>query len=809
MKKKIVWLPYDMDTAIGINNEGALVFSYSLEDIDTIEGGADVFNGQKSVLWQNIRACFYDELKTMYQNLRSKGVLSYDVVEKMFEDHQAKWPEAIFNEDAVFKYIDPLIDDGTAAYLPMLQGSKAEQRKWWLYNRFRYLDSKYNAGDALSDVIQIRGYAKADVTVTPYADIYPAVKYGSYLVTTRGERNKATTLACPLDNVNDTEIYIYSASQLKSVGDLSGLMVGFADFSMATKIQNLKIGDKRSSYSNGNLTELDLGNNTLLKSIDVRNCPALTQAVNLRGCVNIEEAYFDGTSVTGLGLPDGGVLRVLHLPSTVTNLTILNQTALTDFSIASYGNISTLRLENVPGIDTKAVLKAIPASSRVRLIGFTWECADADEISSLLDILDTMRGLDENGGNMDQAQVSGTIHTVSLKGSDIATFSSRYPYITIKADHTTSSLYYYNHDGSVLLYTETIRDGGNGGAYTGRPERAATAANSYTFIGWSRKKDSITADADALQNIVADRRVYAAYSIEGRTYTIRFYNGTTLLQTSPNIPYEGGTSYTGEKPVKTGTDYPDDYEFIGWSPAPEKITGDTDCYAQYRYVGFVSLRLIEHSLSGAYQNDRVKTIGRYALSGNADLTSVSFGAVTEVANSAFSGCSNLVSVDMPETLSISESAFSQCRKLRTISIPKAKRVGMNAFTQCSALNDIDMRDLETIESESFYYCTNLKNVLFGAKIKSIGYGAFRYCSGMKGSVTFGKNLTSIQGSAFYGTGITEVHFTNKPTVLNNRAFEGAKVKDIYVPWSEGEVSGAPWGASEATVHYNTIEADEN
>ena len=27
MKKKIVFLPYDFDTAIGINNEGALVFS--------------------------------------------------------------------------------------------------------------------------------------------------------------------------------------------------------------------------------------------------------------------------------------------------------------------------------------------------------------------------------------------------------------------------------------------------------------------------------------------------------------------------------------------------------------------------------------------------------------------------------------------------------------------------------------------------------------------------------------------------------------------------------------------------------------
>ena len=64
----------------------------------------------------------------------------------------------------------------------MLQGAKAEQRKWWLYNRFRYMDSKWNAGDALRQVIQLRGYAKADVTLTPYTDIYPTVKYASYLV---------------------------------------------------------------------------------------------------------------------------------------------------------------------------------------------------------------------------------------------------------------------------------------------------------------------------------------------------------------------------------------------------------------------------------------------------------------------------------------------------------------------------------------------------------------------------------------------------------------------------------------------------
>lgn len=300
IKKKIVFLPYDFDTAIGINNEGALVFSYNLEDIDQTEGGADIFNGQQSVLWKNMRAAFFDEMKAMYQTLRSTGALSYDKVERMFEEHQAKWPEAVFNEDAWFKYLAPLVEKGNASYLSMLQGSKAEQRKWWLYNRFRYIDSKYNAGDALTDVITVRGYAKSNITVTPYADVYASIKYGSYLVQTRATRNHAYTLVCPLDNVNDTEIYIYSASQLASVGDLSGLMVGYADFSHAVKLQSLKLGDESASYSNGNLTELYLGNNELLRTIDVRNCPALTQAVDISGCINIESVYFDGTSISTL-----------------------------------------------------------------------------------------------------------------------------------------------------------------------------------------------------------------------------------------------------------------------------------------------------------------------------------------------------------------------------------------------------------------------------------------------------------------------------------------------------------------------------
>ena len=127
------------------------------------------------------------------------------------------------------------------------------------------------------------------------------------------------------------------------MGDLSGLMVGYADFSMAVKLQNLILGKSNEGlspgdehwYSNGNLQTLYLGNNTLLQSIDVRNCTGLgtgeQTTVDISGCTNIKTVLFDGTNITGLTLPDGGVLETLHLPGTITILKVLNQTGISDF----------------------------------------------------------------------------------------------------------------------------------------------------------------------------------------------------------------------------------------------------------------------------------------------------------------------------------------------------------------------------------------------------------------------------------------------------------------------------------------------
>ena len=592
MRRKAVAEPYDMDTALGTNNEGSLVFPYDLEDTDHLEGGADIFNGQNSTLWCNLRDSHRAEISQMYKTLRSNGILAYGNVESQFEEHQSKWPEALLNEDSWFKYITPLTDpdvgkEPTAVYLPMMQGPKTEQRKWWLYNRFQYEDSKYNAGDALNEVIQLRGYAKADITVTPYASIYPTVKYGSYLVQKRGSAGTPTTLECPVTTLNDTEIYIYSARQVASIGDVSGLKVGFADFSMATHLQEIKVGDESSEYQNGNLNDLTLGSNALLRKIDARNCTALgtgkQKSVDMSGCEIIEEAYFDGTKIQGLTLPVGGVLKKLHLPDTMTNITVRNQHLLSEFVCAGYSNITTLRLENNSSIiDERAILHAIPAGARVRLVGFYWECDDAQEIESILDLLDTMRGLDENGNNMAQAQVSGTIHTESLTGEQVASYNERYPHITILADMTTSYRYYHDEDGTLLKTVECHDGVPQEAAPTGMSKpNSADGHYSYTFAGWTKTQGSDTVDPDALDPVIADRHLYAVYEAHVRTYTVtwRNSNGTTL-ETDENVPWGTMPSYNGSTPQNPSGSSP----FTAWTPTPARITGNTTYTATYTPV---------------------------------------------------------------------------------------------------------------------------------------------------------------------------------------------------------------------------------
>ena len=67
-----------------------------------------------------------------------------------------------------------------------------------------------------------------------------------------------------------------------------------------------------------------------------------------------------------------------------------------------------------------------------------------------------------------------------------------------------------------------------------------------------------------------------------------------------------------------------------------------------------------------------------------------------------------------------------------------------------------------------------------------------------------ESLLQIDANAFcYCTGLTAITFKSTPNSIANNAFYGCtNIRNINVPWAEGAVANAPWGATNATINYN-------
>ena len=91
-----------------------------------------------------------------------------------------------------------------------------------------------------------------------------------------------------------------------------------------------------------------------------------------------------------------------------------------------------------------------------------------------------------------------------------------------------------------------------------------------------------------------------------------------------------------------------------------------------------------------------------------------------------------------------------------------------------------------------------------SSVTSIGVSAFASCTSLT-SVTIPSSVTSIGVSAFVScTSLTSVTIPSSVTSIGVSAFVSCtRLTDIYCGFAEGAVSGAPWGADNATIHYNS------
>lgn len=189
--------------------------------------------------------------------------------------------------------------------------------------------------------------------------------------------------------------------------------------------------------------------------------------------------------------------------------------------------------------------------------------------------------------------------------------------ITLYAVFTSSlrsfTVSYYDDDDT-LLSTESVVYGNNANGPLSNPTKASTAYYTYPFLGWELIKGN-GVNSGALQNITADRSVWAVYDELLRTYTVSYYDRSGTLLDEETVSAGGNAAeipaIATEDIKDTSTGTGTRYTFIGWGTSQGGsvvsglligITSNIDAYAICTSTALYRVRyysLVPALISGA------------------------------------------------------------------------------------------------------------------------------------------------------------------------------------------------------------------
>ena len=188
-----IWYPifYDIDTQLGLNNVGALLWDYNEDATEN-----KTFSTAESVLWVNFADMYASLIRSTYAALRSGGdgaKLSYNTIEGaytcnpgVFKNSTAmkgKRPIIAIGLDEYYKYLAPItqgyydtagtIQSGSSGnYLYACQGDRKLSRELFITNRLNYMDSKWPAGAYDTEAAKQEIYMRLNANYAGTSDVY-------------------------------------------------------------------------------------------------------------------------------------------------------------------------------------------------------------------------------------------------------------------------------------------------------------------------------------------------------------------------------------------------------------------------------------------------------------------------------------------------------------------------------------------------------------------------------------------------------------------------------------------------------------
>ena len=203
------------------------------------------------------------------------------------------------------------------------------------------------------------------------------------------------------------------------------------------------------------------------------------------------------------------------------------------------------------------------------------------------------------------------------------------------------------------------------------------------------------------------------------------------------------------------------------------------------------------------------------------LTSVIFDnhpTLVYVGADCYSDCDALETVDFSGATNLTtfggKALFYSCESLKNVTLPpNLTELPESLFDSCSGLETIIIpNSVTTIWDRCFKYCSSLKNITFPTSLTSFSMGSssssyspFYRCSVLE-SVDLSNctNLTTMPKYTFYNcTSLTNVALPSSLTSINSSCFGScSNLTTITINKPKDSISGAPWGATNATIIWN-------
>lgn len=712
------------------------------------------------------------------------GIMKY-IKQRFWDNAQDYFPQSAYNADAALKYEAAWIDNGQEVD-PLSQslGNHFSAEEYWVRKRMIYMMSFFKAGpfgsyaDGSLGQIAFRPQSLQELTVTPSTDLYPAFASGQGMVSTNRTRfGSSNTFIGPFGVDGQTDHRINASNYLLSLGDLKDLQLG------AQYIDNLKIeGDKLVEFKIGdevaeniitpavyytaeeianaqegddaygktvedikvqavtepnvttNVPSITFDGTKCIEKIDARNASSLSGTLDVSGCKRLKEAYLEGSNLTQVVLDNGQRISVLHLPDTITSISLRNLKLLEEFpSPENPANISLLNVENCR-VNTFALLNAAYQEEEsslqyVRIVFDDVKEITRDQLIALIGIGSnkdkdgndkTFNGVTDAGGPSTTSSplidgivsVSNGIYNTDLLSLDIQS-EENYGDGLKKAltglfgaglylIYDPSKIGIHFVDSNVEQLCVANWDSDNNGILSAEEAASITGNLGTTFRG----NTSITS-FDELQYFTSLSGLYgnnnSPYGAFGNctelksvtlppqisSYGQAIFRGCSKLETV-TLTRDGAITMGGNMWVDTNVTRVNIYSIDAWM----RIT-----WAVGTTFGYNSgttkhdLYLNGEKITSLSIPNTIGSILNYAFYGCKIQHFTFNGQETSIGNNAFYGCNNWEDdVVIPNTVtSIGNSAFASCSKIKSIVIPNASIGGSGVFSGCTSLVDVDIR----------------------------------------------------------------------------------------------------------------------